>query len=132
MTGRLVNIAALIGAITTIGGFTILIIKSVIPLVRSINQIADDTSKSADRNIAIQLMLKDLLSMRSTLIIQRGWHTPTEESMLREGLEAYTRFGQNGQVKVKVEAALLTELRVDKYYTMAQEEIEKNEREYDN
>lgn len=128
MTGRLVNIATLIGAITTIVGFAIVVIKAVIPLVRSINRIADDVSTSEDRNVAIQLILKDLLSMRSTLIIQRGWHTPTEESMLRQGLEAYTRFGQNGQVKVKVEAALLTELRVDKYYTMAQEEIEKNER----
>lgn len=132
MTGRLVNIAALIGAITTIGGFAIVIVKAVVPLVRSINRIADDISTSEDRNIAIQLILKDLLSMRSTLIIQRGWHTPTEESMLRQGLETYTRFGQNGQVKVKVEAALLTELRVDKYYTMAQEELEKSERVDDN
>ena len=132
MTGRLVHIATIIGALTTIVGFAIVIIKSVIPLVRSINQIADDVSKSDDRNVAIQLILKDLLSMRSTLIIQRGWHTPTEESMLRQGLDTYTRFGQNGQVKVKVEAALLTELRVDKYYTMAQKEIDKSERGNDN
>lgn len=131
MPGNVINIAAFIGAVTTIGGFIVLLFKSIIPLIKAINQIADDLAKSKNRDIATQLILKDMLSMRSTLIIQRGWHTATEQSMLQQGLESYQQFGGNGQVQAKIEAALLTELRVDQYYVKAQQEIERHGREND-